>query len=82
MRFPRWAGLPLLLFSVVSCNNAPTIEVPANSTSVDPAGDADQPDSDISKAELRLDIESWEQIQHWVAAQHGKIVVLDVWSNW
>ena len=41
-----------------------------------PATSASKPDS------LRLSVKSWDETQQSVAAQPGKVVVLDLWSTW
>ncbi len=33
-------------------------------------------------APIPLEIKSWDETQQWVASQKGKVVVLDLWSNW
>ncbi len=43
------------------------------------ADTASQPSED---PEVTLEIKSWDQTQEYVAAQQGKVVVLDLWSTW
>jgi hypothetical protein len=31
---------------------------------------------------VSVDIKSWEQIQEWITAQRGKVIVVDIWSTY
>ncbi|MEX2027476.1 MAG: TlpA disulfide reductase family protein [Pirellulaceae bacterium] len=54
-------------------------EKPANGPGSDPA----QKDAATNKAAsaVKLDIAGWDEVQKYVAAQQGKVVVLDLWSS-
>ena len=83
MRFPHWAGfVTLSLLPAFGCDNSPADRVNSNATSSE---GAEQPGATISETtapRVDVDIQSWEQIQQWVAQQQGKVVVIDVWSTW
>lgn len=34
------------------------------------------------KGDVTLEVATWDQVKEKIAAQKGKVVVLDVWSNW
>ena len=43
-------------------------------------GDAEAGEAD-AKAEVSVEIRTWDEFEKWVATQQGKPVVVDVWSN-
>jgi len=78
MRFASWTGLVLLVLSAVGCNNSPADSV---TSSIDAPQQPNVKDSEVAVPQVRVDIKSWQEIQTWVASQHGKVVVVDVWST-
>ncbi|MDA1051100.1 MAG: TlpA disulfide reductase family protein [Planctomycetota bacterium] len=81
MRFASWTGLALLVLSAVGCNNSPVDRINSNSVGNSAVEQSDVKTSELAAPQVNADIKSWEQIQQWVASQHGKVVVVDVWST-
>ena len=70
-------ALPLLI-----CLAGPGCRPAAAPTSVTPAAQDRASSPAAAVEQIRLDIRSWQETQQWVAAQRGKVVVLDIWSSW
>lgn len=73
---PSRFALPLLV-----CLACPGCRPAAAPIAVTPAAQ-DQVPAPAAAAQIPLDIKSWDETQRWVAAQRGKVVVLDLWSSW
>jgi thiol-disulfide isomerase/thioredoxin len=54
-------------------------EKPANGPASDPAPEKSASGKPASG--VKLDIATWDEVQQYVAAQKGKVVVLDLWSS-
>ena len=82
MRFLRWTSPAWFVLTAVGCSNTPAESVTSNPKNI---GAVEQSSVDVSAPaapKVAVDIKNWEEIQTWVVGQRGKIVVLDVWSNW
>jgi hypothetical protein len=78
MHLRNWMSSALLLLGAIGCNNSSPAPIASDLTGVEAI---EQADSDVIEAQIHADIASWEEIQKWVSAQRGKVVVIDIWST-
>ena len=53
-----------------------------SAASASPSATASSSSSTDEQAEIAIEVKSWDETQQIVAAQKGKVVVLDMWSTW
>ncbi len=79
MTHTRWTALLILVASGAGCSDSP----PEPVTSIAPSGEVTAPsEPTVAATDVQVAIKRWDEVQQWIAGQQGKIVVLDVWSNW
>lgn len=63
----------LLMLPFLGCSSDPQPQT----------ADVTEPTTDESEVthNVAIEIKSWDELQQWVAAQKGKVVVIDVWST-
>jgi thiol-disulfide isomerase/thioredoxin len=76
----------LLLFGFLAAGCRPS-QPPADSpvspeTAAPLAPSAQVPSAGPDAAEVTVDIKSWAEVQELIAAQRGKVVVVDIWSTY
>ena len=76
----------LSVFAISGCDQAPVVPTAdvahglEDRPAVNDVSESSLPNPAASAA-VSLEVKSWAEVQSWVSAQSGKVVVLDVWST-